>query len=67
MDAVLCDFPNPLLPGVTSRVTGSIDGRRNKLRTKVMGTARFTVVTTVAATGEVMTCGTGQIRYTAKD
>lgn len=60
-------FPTPLLAGVTSRVTGSIDGRRNRLRTKVTGTARFTVVTTIVATGKFITCDTGQIRYTAKD
>jgi len=61
------DFPTPLLPGVTSRVTGSIDGRRNKLRTSVRGTARFMVVTTIVATGQIITCDTGTIRYTATD
>ena len=61
------DFPTPLLADGPPRVTGSIGGRRNKLRTKVTGTSRFTVVTMITATGEVMACDTGVIRCTAKD
>ncbi|MGH2943613.1 MAG: hypothetical protein ACRDLN_12655 [Solirubrobacteraceae bacterium] len=58
---------SPLLPGATVQYTGSIDGKRNKLGTSVRGTARFTFVTTLPETGQVITCDTGTIRYTAKD
>jgi hypothetical protein len=60
-------FPSELLPGVTVQFAGTIDGRRNKTRTKIAGTVRFTIVTTVVATKAIVTCDTGTIRYTAKD
>ncbi len=56
-----------LFPGVTLRYTGLLTGKRDKRGTKVVGTARFTVVTTLQEGGESVTCDTGTIGYTAKD
>lgn len=53
--------------GTTIRYTGHIDGRINKARTRIVGTARFTFVSVNAAAGTTETCDTGTIRFTAKD
>jgi hypothetical protein len=59
-------FPNELLAGVTMQFAGTIDGRRNKTPTKIAGTVRFSIATTIVDTKEVVTCDTGTIGYTAK-
>jgi hypothetical protein len=58
--------PSPLVPGATFKVTGSLNGIKNKRGTTVVGTARFTIETTLA-TGEVLSCDTGTIQYRAND
>lgn len=59
-------LPSPIVPGATFKATGSIDGVKNKLGTRVIGTARFTLSTTLA-TGEAVSCDTGTIQYRATD
>jgi hypothetical protein len=59
-------LPSPIVPGASLKVTGSIDGQRNRRGTRVTGTARFTFVTTLA-TGEAVSCDTGTIQYRAND
>jgi hypothetical protein len=59
-------LPSPIIPGATFKATGSINGVKNKLGTKVIGTARFTLSTTLP-TGETMSCDTGTIQYRATD
>lgn len=59
--------PSTVQPGVLVQFTGSIKGRRTASGRRVSGTFRFTVQTTVVATGAKLTCDTGKISYSAKD
>ncbi len=54
-------------PGVTFRFTGVVEGKLNKARTRIVGTARFTFATTSTDAAMTGTCDTGTIRFTARD
>jgi hypothetical protein len=59
--------PSAEFPGATARFTGTVEGRVNRARTRIAGTARFRLAITSPDPAMAGTCDTGTIRFTAKD